>query len=93
VNGVRISFIDDVGNSEVSDFPLKGADSRFRSIGIAYGEVNPLLSSFPTSGGQRTYIINNKYSKAEIAPLSESGDVCGVTDIIEFSPCDSDVVF
>ncbi|MGV8142613.1 MAG: archaellin/type IV pilin N-terminal domain-containing protein [Candidatus Pacearchaeota archaeon] len=90
VLGVRVSFIDDNGNSEVKDFPYTVDDSRFKAVGASYG---PALDNFPASGGQRTYIINNKYSKAEIAPMTETGDVCAVSDVVEFSPCNSDVAF
>mgnify|MGYP001590538010 FL=1 len=90
VTAVRVSFIDDVGNSEVKNIPDNDVDENFRIIG---GEYGPALNNFPSSGGQRTYITNKKYSKAEISPVTESGNTCAVADTIEFTPCSPDVVF
>ncbi len=90
VVGVRVSFIDENGNSDVKDFPYEDSDDRFKAVGFGYG---PALTNFPASGGQRTYVINNKYAKSEIAPITKTGSVCAVADIVEFSPCSDDVEF
>ena len=82
VKGVRISFIDDAGNSDVKDFPYEDDDIRFRTIEGSYGLA---LDDFPESGGQRTYVTNKIYSKSEIAPITESGDICAVADVVDFS--------
>ncbi len=90
VLGVRISFIDENGNSDVKDFPYDVDDSNFKAVGSSYGQA---LNNFPTAGGQRTYVSNKKYGSAEIAPLTESGDVCAVSDVVQFSYCGEDVAF
>ena len=37
--------------------------------------------------------MDEKYAKEEVSPVTESGDVCAVADVVEFTPCDSSVVF
>lgn len=93
VMGVKISLIDENGNSDVKDFPDSVVSTTFRNIGGAYSSSPSVTADFPTSGGQRTYVTNKKYVKAEIAPMTESGDVCAVSDVVEFSYCSEDVGF
>src|SRR3989344_4493050 len=58
---------------------------------VGSGSYNDSVG-FPSVGGQRSYVIKNKYLKAEISPITESGEVCAVTDVIEFTSCYRDVI-
>lgn len=89
--GVRISLIDEDGNSEVKDIKLGSVEdeANYRLVDSDYNA--PLI--FPSTGGQRSYVVNVNYSMAEISPITESGDVCAVSDTVEFTPCASDVEF
>ena len=97
VVGVRVSLIDAQGNSDVFDITegkqvLGGVvPPSIHNIGVGF-TVDDFLK-FPSAGGQRTYKSNKKYVQAEISPVTESGDVCAVADIVEFALCDSSVVF
>ena len=96
VTGVRVSLIDVNGNSDVFDITdgkavLGGQTPSIRNIGGNFG-ANEFLE-FSSVGGQRTYKANEKYAQAEVSPVTESGDVCAVADVVEFTLCDSSVVF
>ena len=86
ISGFRVALIDRNGNSEVKNIP-----GTFIDVKMVGGSYNTLLE-FPTVGGQRSYVINRLYSKAEVSPISKSGDVCAIADVVEFAPC-VDVVF
>ncbi len=85
VSGFKISLIDNEDNAdaiEVTEGVSGGNAIRMKGI-INYNTDLEVASS----GGQRTYVASEVYSKAEIAPLGETGKVCEVADIIEFTPC------
>lgn len=83
ISAVKVSLIDDSGNSEVVDISEGATSGNLRQIGGAPGE--PL--TFPSVSGQRTYVVSGVYKKAELAALTPSGDTCSVADIIEIQPC------
>ncbi len=91
VSGFRIALIDENEQSDVKEVKLGAltVDALRMVLGTAYGQ--PL--EIPSVGGQRTYVINKKYVKAEISPVTEDGNVCAVADVVEFSHCARDVVF
>lgn len=83
ITRIKVSLIDDNGNSDVFEI-FEGVNSRnLRIIGGNYDDI----LTFPSVSGQRTYVTNKFYDKAEISALTPSGDVCSVADIIEFEPC------
>ena len=90
VASVRVALIDANGGSDVKDIKPNGPDdSEYRMVGVGYG----LPLDFPTVGGQKSYVTKkNKYSRGEISPITDSNDVCAVSDTVEFTPCTSDVV-
>lgn len=96
ITGVRVALIDSQENSDVFDITdeaivLGGVVPSIRDIGEDF-DADEMLE-FPTSaGGQRTYITNQLYTQAEVAPITESGDICAVADVVSFLPCDTGVV-
>ena len=90
VEGFRVALIDENEQSEVKDIkPGIGNDLNFKMVGQAYG--TPLI--VPSVGGQKTYVTNKKYAKAEVSAITKTGEVCPVADIVEFSHCTGVVVF
>ena len=89
VNGVRIALIDKDENSKVYSIYEGTTDTYLRAVAAPNGYTVGL--SFPSTGGQRTYVANGNYTRAEISPIVESGDVCAVSDTVEFTLCTSDV--
>jgi hypothetical protein len=95
IEKARVSLIDSNGNSDVFEVfdglnVLGGALSQLHNIGGF--EVDEDII-FPNGiGAQRTYLINGNYEKAEISPITESGNSCDVADIVEFTPCSTDVI-
>ncbi len=90
VYGFRIALIDENEQSDVKDVkPGALNDSALKMVTGAYGQTLNLSSV----GGQRTYVTNKKYAKAEISPVTEDGNVCPVADVVEFSHCIGVVVF
>lgn len=84
ITNVKVSLIDDNGNSDVFEIFEGNRDERhLRPMGGVYGDA----LEFPSVSGQRTYVADKFYTKAEISALTPSGDVCSVADIIEFEPC------
>ncbi|MBS3084014.1 hypothetical protein J4423_04380 [Candidatus Pacearchaeota archaeon] len=90
ISSFRVALTDDNGNSDVIDIkPEMNVRDDLRMVGS--GSYNDSVG-FPSVGGQRSYVIKNKYLKAEISPITESGEVCAVTDVIEFTSCYRDVI-
>lgn len=87
--GVKISFIDTEENSDVFEIKDGTMSSSLKMVG-AGGSYGSSLE-FPDAFGQRTYVTNKKYIRAEISALSKSGEVCAVADVLEFEPCASGV--
>jgi flagellin-like protein len=87
IASMKVALIDDRGNSDVFDLSSGMAPmSKLRMAGTTHGVyMTPL--TFPTVGGQRTYIAREIYKKAEISAVTSSGDICSVADVIEFEPC------
>lgn len=83
ISKVKVALIDSNGNSDVVEIYDGVTNPSIRPIG---GALNDALE-FPSVSGQRTYVANKFYKKAEISALSSSGDICAVADIIEFEPC------
>lgn len=86
VEGVRIALIDSNENSDVVEIRQSSSNPGLRMVGSAVGAYNTPLT-FPTAGGQRTYLASGTYKKAEIAPITDSGEICAVGDVIEFQLC------
>src|SRR3989338_8823995 len=42
--------------------------------------------------GKACYVANKKYIKAELSPITKSGEICTVADVVEFVPCENGVV-
>ncbi|MEK6847091.1 MAG: type IV pilin N-terminal domain-containing protein [Nanoarchaeota archaeon] len=95
IEGFRIALIDENEQSDVKDIKPGATGSDLKMVGITNSYGGAL--DFPSIGGQKTYVTkkntNGKYLKAEIAPITETGDVCPVADIVEFSHCSGVVVF
>jgi len=88
INGVKVALIDSSGNSDVFDIRKDAQYPELKMAGaITFGD----LLGFPTVGGQKTYVANKVYEKAEISALTDSGDVCSVADVIEFKICSTGV--
>lgn len=83
ISAVRIGLIDSKGNSDVLEIFQGFSDLSLKPMGGAYNGV----ITFPAISGQRTYVVNKLYNKAEISALTSSGDVCSVADKIEIEPC------
>lgn len=83
ITKVKVALIDDVGNSDVYDIFDGTSERHLRPMGAAYAD--PL--EFPAISGQRTYVVDKIYKKAEISALTPSGDICSVSDVLEFEPC------
>ena len=81
VVGVQVSLINQNGDSQV--YTIKNG-SVVNGIRMK-ASTTPL--EFPTTGGQRTYVANVQFARAEIAPLTVSDRICEVADTIQFSPC------
>jgi flagellin-like protein len=86
INGVRVALIDSSGGSDVYDIKSNALYSELKMFGPSNSYNSPL--TFPSVGGQRTYVARKVYEKAEISALTSSGDVCSVADVIEFKLCD-----
>src|SRR3989344_3234426 len=88
IKGVKVALIDSSGNSDVFDIQKNAQYPELKMAGaINFGG----LLGFPTVGGQKTYVANKVYEKAEISALTDSGDVCSVADVIEFKICSTGV--
>jgi flagellin-like protein len=83
ITRVKVALIDSNGNSDVFDIFEGAREIHLRPIGGVYQD--PL--TFPSVSGQRTYVSDKIYTRAEISALTPSGDVCSVSDILEFEPC------
>lgn len=83
ISRVKVGLVDSNGNSDVFELYDQFSDGNLRPMGGAFGAA----ITFPAVSGQRTYVANGIYKKAEISALTPSGDVCSVADIIEFEPC------
>ncbi len=90
VTGVRVALIDKDENSKVSSIYEGTTDPDLRPVGTATVYNTALV--FPSNSGQRTYVSKGNYTRAEISPIVESGDICAVSDTVEFTKCTSDVV-
>ena len=86
---VKVSLVDSNENSDVFSIKEGASNQGLRSIGESYGD----LLTFPSAGGQRTYIVSGVYSKAEMSVVSKSGNICSVSDVVEFEPCYGEVSF
>ena len=92
VVGFRVSLIDAQQNSYPKTFsPGQLTDAAIRAAGSGSSGYGQTLT-LPSTGGQRTYVTNNRYSSAEISPIAESGDICAVSDVVTFVPCTEDVI-
>ncbi len=83
ITRVKVALIDANGNSDVFEIFEDASNANLRPIGQGYSD----LLEFPSVSGQRTYISDKIYKKAEISALTPSGDVCSVADVLEFEPC------
>ncbi|MEK6909156.1 MAG: archaellin/type IV pilin N-terminal domain-containing protein [Nanoarchaeota archaeon] len=83
ISKVKVGLINNNGNSDVYDIYNGSTVSNLRVLGA--NPDDPL--TFPSVGGQRTYVTTGVYQKAEISALTASGEVCSVADTIEFEPC------
>lgn len=79
----KVALIDENGNSDVYDLFENASAGHLRPMGAAYAD--PL--EFPSTSGQRTYVTDKVYRRAEISALTASGDICSVSDVLEFEPC------
>ena len=88
VVGFRVALIGSTGSSDVVDIKpnMDGDVSGLRMVGGS-SDIE-----FPSVGGQRSYVVDNKYEKAEISPITKSGEICAVADKIDFTNCYRDVV-
>ncbi len=90
VYGFRIALIDENEQSDVKEIkPDALNDNVLKMVAGTYGQ----MLEIPSVGGQRTYVTNKKYVKAEISPVTEDGNVCSVADVVEFSRCLGTVIF
>ncbi|MDP4039466.1 MAG: type IV pilin [Candidatus Pacearchaeota archaeon] len=87
VEGFRISLIKDEDGSSKT-YTIMKSDTTLPGIRMVGG-----LSTieFPETGGQRSYVVSGKYSSAEIAPILKDGQVCSISDNVEFKSCSTDV--
>lgn len=94
VKGARISLIRQDDSSDVAD--LKDGITISSTTGLSVRMVSVVAYSTPIqfpdqAGEQMAYISKNAdnvpYVKAEISPITESGKVCEVADIVELAPC------
>jgi|SRR3989344_1308821 len=94
ITGFRVALIDSDGNSDVKDIKTGATFSDVKMVGVQWatsGNLNTV--TFPSSvGGQRSYVANKKYIKAELSPITKSGEICTVADVVEFVPCENGVV-
>lgn len=89
ISAVKLSLIDENDNSDVYEIREGTTNQNIRMVGSS-GQYNEALS-FPSSGGQRTYVTSKIYRKAEISAMTKSGEICSVSDTVEFQPCYEDV--
>lgn len=95
IEKARVALIDSLGNSEVfeisEDISVLGGDENvLHNIGNFLVDEN---LEFPNGiGAQRTYMITRRYERAEISPITESGNSCDVADEVEFAPCSDDAI-
>ena len=89
ISGFRVSLLDSNGNSDVYDIKEGVVNPKLKMVAGTYGN----LLEFPSVGGQRTYVSNKNYINAEISPIAKTGEICAVSDVLEFAPCAGDVVF
>lgn len=88
ITGFRVALIDSNGNSDVKDIKPSPAQP---PEGIRMVGGSNVAFSFPSVGGQRSYVANKQYSRAEISPIVQSGKICAVADVVEFTPCGTGV--
>lgn len=89
IYGFRVALIDENEQSDVKEVKQNNlGDSSLKMVAGTYGQA----LGIPSVGGQKTYVTNKKYVKAEISPVTEDGNVCPVADVVEFSHCIGDVV-
>ncbi|MEK6792949.1 MAG: archaellin/type IV pilin N-terminal domain-containing protein [Nanoarchaeota archaeon] len=87
--GFRVALTDDDGSSDVYD--IKNGITVVSGVRMV-GKSSDAPIEFPSVGGQRSYVANKKYMKAELSPITVSGEICAVADVVEFSLCYNDVV-
>jgi flagellin-like protein len=85
VKGIKVSFTDGNGNSEVYDIfetPLP------MGISILGGLGSP-PQYLPDIGGQKTYFIekNKPYKKVEISPILKDGRTCTTSEEVNINIC------
>lgn len=83
ITRVKVALIDEVGNSDVYDIFDGAVERNLRPMGLLYSDS----LEFPSVSGQRTYVTDKIYKRAEVSALTPSGDVCSVSDVLEFEPC------
>jgi flagellin-like protein len=94
VDGFRVGLIDSSGSSTVYTITSDNVGGstvgtsleKIRMVGSGASGYGAALK-FPDIGGQRSYVANAEYSEAEISPVLIDGDVCSVTDRVDFEPC------
>ena len=89
--GFRVALIGSTGSSDVVDIKEGATLINVRMVGSGPSGYNAILA-FPSVGGQRSYVAQGRYEKAEISPITKSGEICAVADKIDFTSCYRDVV-
>jgi flagellin-like protein len=89
IDGFRIALVEETTGSSKT-YMFKKSDSDFPSSEIS-GVGGSSYLSFPKVGGVRSYVADEEYARGEIAPILANGQVCSVSDTIEFVVCANDV--
>jgi len=90
ISGFRVALIDSDGSSDVKN--IKKDTSIVEGLRMVGKASNVPIEFPPSVGGQRSYVANKKYIKAELSPITKSGEICTVADVVEFVPCENGVV-
>ncbi len=91
ISGFRVALVGSSGSSDVYDIKSGVTIPVMRMVGAGQTGYNKALE-FPSVGGQRSYVVNKSYSKAELTPITQSGEICNLADTVEFTLCYKDVV-
>jgi flagellin-like protein len=86
IQGFRVGLIDDTGSSVVHTITEDDNENTLPGLRMVGGAA---LISYPSVGGQKSYVVMGQYFEAEISPVLKGGDVCPVSDKINIEDCGS----